>query len=408
MPSAARLQAAGLTATTVLTLVTAISMLQPLATDLYLPSLPGLATAFATDVATVQWTLSIFVAGFGAWQLVAGPLSDRYGRVPVILGGLAVFCAASALCLSAATIEVLIGGRLLQAIGACSVLVGMRGFVRDLYNPTDGARLLATAATLMSVAPLLGPPLGALAFQAFGWRSAFALLGAFSLVLLALCALKLRETNRHRNPHALRPGPMLSTYAAALRSPAFRAYTLASTASYAGLFAYLSGSSFVLVQVLGLSAPAYGLCLSATVLGYMGGTLLCRRWVPRAGLQRTIQRGAVIQCASGLTMAALALAGVAHPAAIVGPFFGYSIAHGLIQPSAQSGAVAPFPHSAGAAAAMLGFVMMAVASLIGFWIGASFDGSTRPLALTIGATTLGTLAIAFVLVRRDGDVSHHG
>lgn len=407
MPHTARLQAAGLTAPTVLALVAALSMLQPLATDLYLPSLPGLAAAFGTDAATVQWTLSVFVAAFGVWQLVAGPLSDRIGRVPVVLGGLATFCAASLLCMLAPTIEVLVAGRLLQAVGACSVLVGTRGLVRDLYAPAEGARVLATAATLMAVAPLLGPPLGALAFEAFGWQSSFALLLAFSLALLALTGSRLRETNRHRNPHALRPGPMLRTYAATLRSPAFRAYTLAATASYGGLFAYLSGSSFVLVQVLGLSTAAYGLCLSATVAGYIVGTLLCRRWVPTAGLQRTIARGAAIQCASGLAMAALALAGVASPWAIVGPFFGYSIAHGVIQPSSQSGAVAPFARNAGAAAAMLGFAMMLAAAAIGMWIGASFDGSTRPLALTIGAAGVASLAVAWVFVRRDGDVSHH-
>ena len=408
MPHAARLHAAGITATVALWLVASLSMLQPLATDLYLPALPGLAQAFATDVATVQWTLSIFVAGFGAWQLVAGPLSDRFGRVPVVLGGLGVFSAASLVCMLAPSMSVLIAGRLLQAIGACSVLVGARGFVRDLYAPAEGARVLATAATLMAVAPLAGPPLGALAFEAFGWRSSFALLGVFSLGLLGFTALKLRETNRHRNPHALRPAPMVATYLATLRSPAFRAYTLTCTASYAGLFAYLSGSSFVLVRVLGLSSAAYGLCLSATVAGYMLGTLLCRHWVPRIGLQLTVQRGALLQCASGVTMAALALADVAHAAAIVGPFFAYSIAHGLVQAPAQSGAVAPFPRNAGAAAAMLGFVMMLVASAVGMWIGASYDGTTVPLALTIGLTSIGTLLAAFVLVRRDGDVSDHG
>lgn len=392
---------------TVLWLVATLSMLQPLATDLYLPALPGLALDFRTDVATVQWTLSIFVAGFGAWQLVAGPLSDRYGRVPVILGGLTVFCVASIGCLLAPSIEWLIAGRLLQAIGACSVLVGTRGLVRDLHTPAEGARVLATAATLMALAPLAGPPVGALAFETFGWRSSFALLALFSLGLIVFTGLRLHETNRHRNPHALRTGPMLATYVATLSSPAFRAYTLQATISYAGLFAYLSGSSFVLVRVLGLSATAYGLCLSATVAGYMLGTLLCRRWLPRAGLQRTIQRGALVQAAAGITMAALALAGVAHPAAIVAPFFAYSVSHGLIQSPAQSGAIAPFARSAGAAAAMLGFLMMLVASAVGVWIGASFDGSVRPMTLTIGASSLCALLVAFTLIRRDGDVSHH-
>ncbi|MFZ5541698.1 MAG: MFS transporter, partial [Pseudomonadota bacterium] len=129
--STARLAATGLTATTVLWFTAGLSMLQPLATDLYLPTLPGIAAYFDTTVATVQWTLSIFVAAFGAWQLVAGPVSDRYGRYPVVVGGAFVYCGASVLAMFAPTIEVLIGARLLQAIGACSCLVGARGFVRD-------------------------------------------------------------------------------------------------------------------------------------------------------------------------------------------------------------------------------------------------------------------------------------
>jgi len=408
MPSTTRLHAAGLTAGTVLWLVAALLMLQPLATDFYLPALPAVATAFSADVADVQWTLSIFVAAFGAWQLVAGPLSDRYGRAPVVLTGLGTFVCASLLCMLAPTIEVLIAGRTLQAVGACSVLVGTRGVVRDLYAPAEGARVLASAATLMALAPLIGPPIGALMLEQFGWRSAFAVLTGFSLLLWIIVALRLRETNHRRNPDALRPRPLLVNYVSTLRSPAFRAYALISAASFAGLFAYLSGAAFVLIRVLGVSVTAFGFCLSATVIGYILGTLWCRSLLPRHGLQRTILVGACIQCLAGLLIGTLALAGVKHAAAIVGPFFIFSIAHGVIQPPAQSGAVAPFAASAGAAAAMLGFVMMLVASAVGFWIGASYDGTVLPLALTIGAASMVALLIAFTLVRRDGDVSQHG
>jgi DHA1 family bicyclomycin/chloramphenicol resistance-like MFS transporter len=406
--STARLAATGLTATTVLWFTAALSMLQPLATDLYLPTLPGIAAYFETSVVTVQWTLSIFVAAFGAWQLVAGPVSDRYGRYPVIVAGALVYCGASVLAMVAPTIEVLIGARLLQAVGACSCLVGARGFVRDLYAPTEGARLLAAAATIMSFAPLTGPVLGAYLYVAFGWRSAFALLAAFSLLLATAAAVKLKETNLHRNPHALRIAPMLRTYAEVVRSPAFRAYTLSASATYAGLFAFISGSSFVLIRVLGVSTTAYGFSFSTMVAGYLVGTLVCRRFVVRHGLQRTIYAGASLQAAAGLAMALLAIAGAHAPASIVVPMFFYGIAHGMIQPPAQSGAVAPFPRAAGAAAALMGFTMMLIASFVGFWIGASYNGTVYPLTLTICATSLASAAIAFTLVRHHGDVAQHG
>lgn len=408
MTSSVRLHAAGLTAPTVLWFTAGLSMLQPLATDLYLPTLPGIAAYFDAPVATVQWTLSVFVAAFGAWQLVAGPLSDRYGRYPVIVGGAFVYCAASVLAMLAPTVEVLIGARVLQAVGACSCLVGARAFVRDLYAPAEGARLLAAAATILAFAPLIGPVLGAYLYVAVGWRSAFALLAGFSLLLALAAALRLKETNEHRNPQALRLAPMLRTYAAVARSPAFRAYTLSAAATYAGLFAFISGSSFVLIRVLGVSTTAYGFSFSTMVAGYLVGTLVCRRFVVRHGLQRTVCAGASLQAAAGGTMALLAAVGAHVPASIVVPMFFYGIAHGMIQPPAQSGAVAPFPRTAGAAAALMGFTMMSIASLVGFWIGASFNGTVYPLALTICAASLASAAIAFTLVRRHGDVAQHG
>lgn len=406
--SAARLAAAGMSAATVTWLVALLSMLQPLGTDLYLPTLPGIAAAFDAPVSTVQWTLSIFVAAFGTWQLVAGPLADRFGRQPVILGGIVTYGVASAICLAAPTIEVLIAGRLLQAIGACSALVGARGLVRDLFAPTEGARMLAGAATIMSFAPLLGPVLGAALFEAFGWRSAFAALGSFALVLAVISATRLRETIRQRNPHALRPGPMLRTYGEVLRSRAFRAYAAAAASTYGALFAFIAGSAFVLIRVLGLSVTAYGFSFSTMVAGYLVGTLLCRRLVGRRGLQHTLTAGAWLQAIAAGTMALLALAGVHHALAIVLPMFFVGISHAMVQMPAQSGAVAPFPHAAGAAAALMGFLMMALATAVGAWLGASYDGTVYPLTLTIAAFGCASLLIAVTLVRRDGDVSRHG
>jgi len=404
----ARPDASGLSAATLLWLTAGLMMLQPLATDLYLPTLPGIATYFDVGVATVQWTLSIFVATFGAWQLVAGPLSDRYGRYPVVVTGALVYCAASLLAMLAPTIEVLIGARLLQAAGACSCLVGARAIVRDLRSPAEGARLFASASTIMSFAPLLGPLLGAYLYVAFSWRSAFAVLAAFSLLLAVAAATQLKETNRHRNPQALRLKPMLRTYMNVARSPAFRAYTVSATATYGGLFAFISGSSFVLIRVLGTSAVAFGAAFATMVAGYLIGTLICRQLVASHGLQKTICAGAALQAAAGLTMALLVAAGVYGPASIVAPMFFYGIAHGMIQPTAQAGAMAPFPHSAGAATALMGFVMMLTASLVGVWIGASYDGTLFPLALTICAASLASALIAFTVVRWHGDVAAHG
>ena len=402
-----RLAASGLTATAILWLTAGLSMLQPLATDVYLSTLPGIATQFSASVASVQSTLWTFIAAFGIWQLVAGPLSDRFGRYPVVIAGAFAYFAASVLAMLAPSLEVLIAARILQAVGACTCLVGVRGLVRDLYAPTEGARMLANAATLMSVAPLTAPLIGAALYVHYGWRSSFALLSALSLVLACIAVSRLKETNVRRNPRAMHWAPMLKTYAEVARSPAFRAYTLAAAATYACLFTFLSGSSFVLTNVLGESPTAFALTFATMVTGYLIGTLICQKLLKRYGIQRTVCIGATLQAAAGVTMAALALAGVYGPLAIAVPIFFLGMSHGLIQPPTQSGAVAAFPHAAGAAAALLGFTMMVVATGIGIWIGASYNATVYPLTLTICACGLASAAIAFTLVRRDGDIAAH-
>jgi DHA1 family bicyclomycin/chloramphenicol resistance-like MFS transporter len=233
-------------------------------------------------------------------------------------------------------------------------------------------------------------------------------LTAFSLSLALFVLLRLPETNTQLNRHALAWRPMLRTYLEVLRSPTFVAYALAASATYAGLFAFISGSSFVMMRALGLSPTAYALSFSLMVAGYLIGTLVCRKLLPRHGLPRTIEFGAALQAIAGLVMAVLALAGVHAAAAIAVPMFVYGISHGMVQAPSQAGAVAPFPANAGAAAALLGFGMMLIAATVGAWIGASFNGTVYPLTLTIAACALATAMFAFTLVRRHGDISQHG
>lgn len=381
-------------------------MFQPLSTDLYLPTLPGIARAFDASPADVQWTLSLFIAAFGLWQLVAGPLSDRHGRRPLIVAGAAIYLAASLACMAAPDIAVLSAGRIGQAIGACTCLVGARGMVRDLYTPVEGAHLLASAATLMSLAPLFGPLVGAALYSAFGWRSAFGALAVFAVAMLLFTVLRLRETHSARDA-SVHWRATLARYASVARSPAFRAYTASAAATYAGLFAFISGSSFVLMRVHGLTPTQFAFAFASMVAGYLTGTLICRRLV-RSGLQRTIRIGCTLQLAAGLALALAALAGWHTAAAIIAPMVVFGMSHGIVQPPSQAGAVAPFPHAAGAAAALLGFLMMVCAAAVGLWIGVTYNGTVYPLTLTIAATALLSWIIAITWVRRDGDVSRHG
>ena len=360
-------------------------MLQPLATDFYLASLPGLTRTFATSAATVQMTLTVFALSFGVMQLVAGPVSDRYGRVPVLIGGLALYAGACIACALAPTIELLIAARFVQAVGCCAAVVVTRAIVRDEFDPHAGARAMARASTILAFGALLGPVLGSLIEVRYGHRAIFGVVAAITLALLAVTRATLAETNQHPDPHATRPRALAVNYATVARSSAFRAYTLAGAASYGGLFAFISGSPFVLIEVLGVPTAWFGLCFAFCVTGYMTGTLVCRRLLARHSVARTMQAGAGLALGAGIAMTALAVAGVHHWAALLLPQFVYLAGHGINLPCAIVGSVAPFERRAGAAAGLFGFLQMVAAVLIGTWIGASWNGTVFPLVLTVAA-----------------------
>ena len=388
------------------TIVLALMLLlgtQPISTDLYLPSLPSLPGLFGVPIATVQLTLSVLVISFGAAQLLLGPVADRLGRRPVLIGGLVLYTAASALAMLATQIGWLIACRAAQGIGMAACVMCARAMLRDFYAPQEGARVLARAMVWMSAIPVLGPMLGGVIETTLGWRGAFATLTAFGAVGLLYVTLRLPESIERRDPHALQFGALARSWAEIARHPTFWAYTAVASFTYAGLFSFIAGSSFVLVDVLGLTRRQFGVTFSLVVSGYLVGSFWCQRLIPQRGLVRTIRLGAFLSLAGGLSMAALALAGVHHPLALAVPQFVYMVAHGIHQPCAHVGAVGPFPARAGTAAALSGFLCMVLAFAVGNWIGWSFDGTVRPLALTIAFWSVLLAYAALVLVRRHGD-----
>ena len=385
-----------------LLLLAALLGLQPLSTDLYLPSLPAIGEAFGTGPMAVQSTLSVFIAAFAFGQLIVGPMSDRFGRRPMVIGGLVLYLASSLAGALAPSLPWLVAARFVQALGVCCTVLCARAIVRDLFEPEAGMRVMARAQSWMTVCTLLGPIAGGLLQSLFGWRAAFFALSAIAIAMLLAAARTLPESNRHRNPAATRPGPLLRTYLDILRSPDFRAFAVPLTGSYGCLFAFISGSSYVLIGVLGISPALYGAAFGFVTLGFLVGTLLARRLQPQFGIRGTAMAGGLLLAAAGLTMTGLALAGIQTVAAVVVPVFFTLMAQGLVGPSCQVGGIAAFPRSAGAAAALLGFTMHMGAAAVGWWIGATHDGSTLPLSATIGAIGLLTAVLTVFLLRGTG------
>ncbi len=376
----------------------------PLSTDLYLSTLPGLAAYFGVSPAAVQATLSVYIGGFALMQLLAGPLSDRFGRRPVVLGGAAAYLAGSLIGAMAGSLDMLLVGRALQAVGTCCTVVCARAILRDRYEPAVGARRLSQAMSWVALVPITAPVLGGLVFVQFGWRATFWMMAGFALIALVACARLLRESHLRPDPDALRPGPMLANYLVVMRSPAWLGFTLVGVAMYWALFAFLSESSFVFSTLYGLSPTAFGIAVSIITSGFLVGMLASRRALPRLGIQRTLTLATSIAAGSGLTMLALALAGVDHLAAMLAPQFVFVFAHGLSQSAWQAGSVAPFPGQAGSAAALTGFVQNVVAAGVSLLTGVLHDGSVLPMVGMVAAGGLAALLVARTLVRRHGGV----
>ncbi|HEU4852187.1 MAG TPA: multidrug effflux MFS transporter [Telluria sp.] len=378
-----------------LPLIIAFLMLQPLSTDLYLASLPGLATVFGVPASTVQLTLSMFVIGFGGAQLVAGPLSDRFGRKPVLSWGVGLYVIASLLCAAAPDIDLLIAARFLQSLGCCAAIIVARAIVRDAWPADAAPHVIAKASTYLSFAPLLGPIAGSYLQVTFGWRAAFVALSALSATLLLFVLLRLPETNRHKNPNATDIKGLMASYRLVLGSRDFWAHALPGALSYGSIFAFISGSSLVLIRVLDVPTAMFGYCFAFAVSGYLLGTIVCRRLLARFGPATTLRIGSAASLASGALFLTLITLGFAHWTTVVGAMFLTMGAHGLNFPVAQSGSVTPFPHNAGTAAGLMGALVMGVAFVVGSVVGGTFDGTVMPLALI--ACAIGTLI--FVAVR---------
>jgi len=388
---------------TLLWLITGCIMLQPLSTDVYLASLPHLTAYFSATPAAVQQTLSMFVVGFGTAQLVSGPLSDRFGRRPVLMGGLAIYLASSIACALAPSLQLLVIARFAQAVGCCTAVVVTRGIIRDSYALADGARMFAKASSLMSLVPLLGPVVGSYLQVAYGWRASFGINILFCAILIWAAWCWLAETNAHKNPEATRISGLFRSYAQIASAPVFWAYTLPGALSYASIFVFISGASIVLIRVLGVPTEYYGYCHAFSIVGYLSGTIICRRLLARIGLMRTLTAGATLALAGGLSFLVLVASGVLHWSVVLGCMFLTMAAHGINNPCTQMGAVAPFQQQAGAAAGLMGFITMMAALLAGTWVGVSFDGTLMPLALTSAGVSVLLFATARLLLKYRAD-----
>ena len=374
------------------------------AINVFAPSMPDIAQSLETTATAVQWTITVFLIGFSAGQLVYGPISDRLGRRSVLFGGMFLFLVANAACAAAATIDWLLAARLVQGFGACCGSVLMRAIVRDLYDRDDAVRIMSYLAVGAGITAAVAPSIGS-ALIVFGWRANFWFLAVAAALPMVLAYLWLPETHPPERRLSGRRGTVLGAYATLFRSRTFLGYGLLIGSVNAQFFAFIAGAPFVLIDVMGIPAEAFGLLMLMSTGGFLVGSLIVARLAGRLAPHRIIAIGAIVVFMSIAALLVLALIGLNSVAAIMLPMFVQGAASGFVFPPAMALGVGAHPRIAGTASGTLGVFQMGSAALATFIASLFVHNSIIPVAIIMFVlAAIGVAALRLIGVsahRRD-------
>ena len=368
----------------VLTAMTALSI------DISLPALPALSQAFDVGADSAQLTISAFLFGFAGAQLFVGPASDRFGRKPLLLAGLLCYALAGFGCALSQSIEALITFRCLQGMAACVGPVLGRAIVADHFSGPRAAQLLSSLTVVLAVTPVFAPLLGGQLLRVFDWHAIFWALGAIGLVLSALAAVWLGESLRARAPDALRLDRMARDMGAFLAHRQCRSHAFIVLLSFAAQFSYICGFPFVAIELFGVAPEHYGFFPAATGIALIIGATINGCLVTRFAPAKLLTLGLFMLLGSGALLAAVTLLG-GGLAAIFAPLLIFVFGIGFVTPNATAAALQPMAHARGSASSVLGVFQMLGGGLAAWAVNALYDGTPRPMALTVAL--LGALAL---------------
>ena len=365
--------------------------------QIFLPALPAIRNEFAVAGAAAQATLSVSMLAIALSTLVYGPISDRFGRRPIVIFGLVVYLVGSAMCAAAPDIWVLVSGRVLQGAGGASGMVLARAIVRDVYSRERSAAVIAYLTTAMAVAPMAAPAIGGVLTEFVSWRANFAFVGLIGAAIGVLVLVRLTETHTERETE-FGFGKMLRGFGRLLARPIFCGYAFNAAFSLSVFFAFISGAPYVMVDILHRPASEYGFYFILTAIGFMSGSFVAARISERVGIDRMILAGSTLSLVTVAGTAGLLAAGLWHPLTLFGPASVAAFATGLSMPNAQAGAISINPKAAGSASGLLGFIQMAVGAGVAQTVGTIHDGTPYPMiAVMLVCAGLGLAAIALPL-----------
>jgi MFS transporter, DHA1 family, multidrug resistance protein len=375
-------------------LLAALTGMTALSIDMNLPAMPQLQQVFGAGVSAVQLTLSLFLAGFAVGQLVCGPLSDRFGRRPVLLAGLAVFSAAGLLCAASVSLPMLVAGRFVQGLGASVGPIIARAVVRDCFNSREASSVLSRITQVMIIAPLIAPTLGGYLLVSLGWSSIFIVLGICGTILLAVSWLRLFETLPPTAPdESAGTNSLWRDFGTVLAHRSSLRHTLTSAFSYAGMFAYISGSPFVLIDVFKVAESNFGYFFALTAVAVMLGASANRFLVKKVSPAILLRVGVYFLFAAGILLVLLVSFNAGGLAGVISPMVLYMFGLGLVQPNATTAAMAPHGRLAGLSSSLIGSLQTAGGALTGFAVGAFYNQTAFSLAVVTAVMAILTFLI---------------
>lgn len=352
----------------ILGLLTAIG---PLSIDMYLPAFKDIAEGFNTDSSQVSLSLSSFFAGLAIGQLIYGPLLERFGRKKPMYAGMVIYIAASLGCAMASSIHMLIGLRFLQAVGSCSGLVAGRAIVRDLFDNREVARVFSMLMMVVAVSPVIAPTLGSFISATLSWNYIFILLAFLALLILTGTVFLIPESREPNRFYSLKPVPILKNYRHVLSNTQFLIYAFSGAIAYAGIYAYLSGSPHLYLEMFGVSQHQYGFIFAFIAAGLIGASQVNSQVLKKRSGEKLIVIALSIQCLISLALLADAVIGPSNLYVTTLLIFSYLFCLGFVFPNASAEALSTLGHTAGNASALLGSVQMTVgaiaSAMVGIW-----------------------------------------
>jgi DHA1 family bicyclomycin/chloramphenicol resistance-like MFS transporter len=380
-------------------LLIGLTALAPLSIDMFLPSMPRMAEQFKAAPSKVQLAVTFFIIAMAVGQLLFGPASDRFGRRRTMLIGLGVYAVAGAFCGLATTISVLLFGRICQGFAAGSGPSVGQAVVRDIYGRERTARVLATMTTAMALAPMLAPVAGGYLQVTFGWRSVFVVLGGFGTIYFLAYLLMIPETNLQRDPEAMSASRLFGNIKELVGNRIYIGNVLIMTTLFAGFFAFIANSSFVLIEILGLSPDLFGYCFGFVAFGFMCGGFTSRQLHGRFDPRQLVFGGMVVVSVAGLSLGGQALTETYAVLPIVGSMYLWAVGGGMAMPMAAAEALVPYPEKAGLASSVMGFLRNFGTGLSGVIYVFVYDGTPNPMLFAITGASLLGLILCTILLR---------